>query len=86
MQETYKVNSLSDRIQFSDMYSSAKWTLPPEESVVKALRSQSLVPCSSPGGRKVLLALHRTNESVLAEINRVTKEGFLHLPVGVKVL
>lgn len=86
MQETCKVNSLRDRIQFSDMYSSAKWTLPPEESVVKALRSQSLVPCSSLGGRKLLLTLHRMNKSILAEMNRVTKEGFLHLPVGVKVL
>lgn len=71
MQETYKVNSLRDWIQFSVVDSSAKWTLPPEGSVVKALRSQRLVPCSCPGGMKLLLTLHRMNQSILAEMGRI---------------
>lgn len=64
------VNSLRAWVPFSVLPSPAEWTRPPEESAVKALRRQRPVLCSSPGAMKVLLTLHRMNQSV-------TKGGLL---------
>jgi len=41
------------------------------------------VPGSSPGGMKLLLTLHRTKQSMLAEVNRIIEEGFLARKKGI---
>lgn len=73
----HHVNSLRAWVPFSVLSSPAEWTLPPEETAVKALRRQRPVPCSSPGAMKVLLMLHRMNQSVLVAMSSITKEGLL---------